>query len=175
MSMVWDCRSGSPYLPSPRRSLSLLPSLPPPAGVAFLSFPPHSHAGSHRRERTAAPRPVWNARKFWNLKPWREYLPGGSPESVSSPKTQTRSVFSWRKKCKFDRGTGGNIQAASPLPLAEFTVFPYPLSASRRTRRRIADTRPLVAVLPVCSPGLPCEIHPKPNCKTADNPGSELL
>lgn len=119
MSMVWYCRSRSPYLPSPRRSLSLLPSLPPslpPAGVAFLSFPPHSHAGSHRRERTAAPRPVWNACKFWNLKPWREYLPGGSPESVSS-KTQTRSVFSWRKKnASFLVEPGGIFKLRPPFP-----------------------------------------------------------
>lgn len=34
-----------------------------------------------------------NVPKFWNLKPWRGYLPRGSPEPVSSPKTPERGSF----------------------------------------------------------------------------------
>lgn len=116
MSLVWYCkeRVASPLLPP-----SLSPSLPP-VGVAFLSSPPHSHAGSRRRESTAAPRPVWNAPKFWNLKPWRGYLPGGSPESVSNPKTQPRWGFYFprgkKKKCKFFLvEPGGIFSLRAPL------------------------------------------------------------
>lgn len=69
-------------------------SLSPVAGVTFLSFPPHSHAGSRRRDSTAAPRPEWNVLKFWNLKTWRGYLPEGSLESVSTPKTPAQAFSS---------------------------------------------------------------------------------
>lgn len=171
--------------PPPPRSISLLSLLLslPPIVVAFLSFPPHSHAGSHRRERTAAPRPVWNARKFWNLKPWRGYLPGGSPESVSSPKTRTRSVCFARtkttQKYKLISGTARNIQATSLLlvvaPSAQFTVFSAPLPEFGRTRRTSADIRPLVSGLPVCSPRLPGATLPKLSCTTAPILDSELI
>lgn len=102
---------------------SLLPPPPPPgAGVAFLSSPLHSHAGSRRRKSTAAPTPEWNAPKFWNLnrnrrrerkeKPWRGYLPGGSLEAVSSVKSRRVWRGGGEKGAglfSFELGAGWNI------------------------------------------------------------------
>lgn len=75
-------------------SRSPSPSLPPGLREPGLhSSPCHSRAGSRRRENTAAPRPEWNVPKFWNLKPWRGYLPEGSLEPVSTQKTLERRFY----------------------------------------------------------------------------------
>lgn len=78
---------------------SFPPSLPPSVPACLLEPELHSspvllsiHTEGAAGERAPPLRqlPQWNDPKFWNLngrEPWRGYLPGGSPEAVSSEKT----------------------------------------------------------------------------------------
>lgn len=113
------------------------PSLSPGAGVAFLSSPHHSHAGSRRRESTAAPRPEWNAPKFWNLKPWRGYLPEGSLESVSTLKTPAKAFFVWKKQVLVEPAEIFRLHSTpSLLLMVSLSVCVFFFSSPRLLRSR---------------------------------------